>query len=731
MHPKHVTPQPVRPIDWAANLTTELLAPPTNEDRPLQIIHGFDRWLTHPEQPTGEAGIDAFLERLCAMGIGGIVTNVSSQDYLQSPRQWEILRYGLRKAHALGLVLWLYDERGYPSGSAGGIVTRAHPEYIAQGLACYQLTVTGPVALDYPLPLSCQTCIWASATQTPATATTASILDLTPQVDTQGTLHWNVPTGAWTILYLAQRIMYEGTHAAGNFHEFRQYPNLLDPRAVAAFIRVTHEQYRREIPPDLWSAIRAIFTDEPSLMATYAPDLPASHRDKVAVLDRPLFTDRPPAVPWVAGLLARFQVVKGYDLRPRLFQLFISDTPEASFTRQDFYEVVTQIYCESYYQQIQNWCRPYGIAASGHILAEENLLDHVRYHGSLFAAIRALDVPGIDMLDADPQRMLAGEGFMVAKQAASVAHLTGAKAVHSETCDFFQRLEGRQSTAAERIGQANLLYVLGINQITAYWNWEDIGAEAYHQYNDYLGRLARLLRGGVHVCAVAVLYPIRTLWAHFTPAATSPYKHPWLQSIAKSFVDLVRELLCHQIDVDLIDEAALISGIKRAGQLWVADEAYRVVLLPPLDTLSLATAEALLAFAHAGGKVFGIGAPPVLAESQACTQRLSDLMAQLFTPDGPGQICEIATAAKHLQQAGVVDLELSQPDAEILFTHRRQAGREIYFVVNVSPHAKEIQPRLPIPGPYCIYRPLTEAIESCVDLPQLALTGYEGIFLLA
>ncbi|HEY3340412.1 MAG TPA: hypothetical protein VGK81_00275, partial [Anaerolineae bacterium] len=279
-------------------------ANPSNEYRPLQIVHGMDVMLLDAEHLTGEAGIDQRLHKLKEMGLGGIVTNVGFKDYLLSERQWEIYRYGVQKANELGLLLWIYDEKGYPSGGAGGIVTRAHPETVALGLGSYTKEINGPAEVRFSLPMSCRRFIWAGALPDAATATQSSVWDLTALVDAQGNLAWQAPAGKWTLYYLAERVMYEGTHATGNYSDFKQYVNLLNPHAVAEFLHVTHEQYARETPPEVWSHIRAIFTDEPSLMTPYVSELPLSHRGKIPVVDTPLFVDRPPAVPWVEDFAA-------------------------------------------------------------------------------------------------------------------------------------------------------------------------------------------------------------------------------------------------------------------------------------------------------------------------------------------------------------------------------------------------------------------------------------------
>ncbi len=49
-------------------------------------------------------------------------------DYL-TPEFFELCKYAIKQAKALGMNCWIYDEGGWPSGSACGKVTEAHPEY--------------------------------------------------------------------------------------------------------------------------------------------------------------------------------------------------------------------------------------------------------------------------------------------------------------------------------------------------------------------------------------------------------------------------------------------------------------------------------------------------------------------------------------------------------------------------------------------------------------------------
>ncbi len=704
-------------------------ADPPKPYRPLQMVHGFDDMLRDRPGLVGEAGIDERLDKLISLGIGGVVANVGFRDYLESPRQWEIYRYGLQAATRRDMVLWWYDEKGYPSGTAGGLVTRSHPEFASLGLACYHVRAAGPADVVFPRPADCRAMVWAGAFAGDLRqACRERCTDLCGQVDADGTLRWTAPAGDWTILYLAERVNPAHMIPSGTGEELRHYVNLLDPKVTAEFLRVTHEAYYRQTPPELWKRMRAVFTDEPTLHSEYGA---------AALSGNAKETDHPPFVPWIGTFPASFIKAKGYDLRPLLYLLFCSETEEACYVRQDFYDVLTQVYAAAFYSQIGTWCRAHGIASSGHVLNEEWLGTHVACHGSLFAAIRRLDLPGIDMLDGDPVRMLNGLGFLTAKQVASVAHLIGADEVHCECSDWVQRTtEKRGVTARERIGQGNLLYVMGVNQVTSYWGWEDIGEDRYRAYNDYMGRLALLLRGGRHVCDVAVLYPIRAAWATFVPHSPlaaanidTPAFNARLDRLGGiGYAQPVRDLIQSQVDLDIVDEQAILEATIEDGRLCVAQERYRIVVIPRADTLGAATAEKLAALGRAGGSVFFIDTPPMRGESAEATGRLQ-LAIKTLVDSGPGQSIALDQLPRVVRENGAGDFTLAAPDRDVLFTHRRVDECDVYFVINAAAAPRTICPRLRVPGSYSLYRPSTGTTCASPAGSEIHLDGFEGVFL--
>lgn len=184
---------------------SSLFRSPPAEYRPLQIVHGFDNLGADAET------IRKRLQDLRSLGVGGLVVNVSFHNYLRSEEQWRLFLEGLKIAEDLGFVIWLYDEEGYPSGAAGGLVLEKKPEFEAVGL---------------------------------------------------------VRLGENAKIQYEVRRMYEGTHCTENVYKKRRYINILNQEAVKTFIALTHDEYAKRIS-NIGKRIQAIFTDEPSLMTTY------------------------------------------------------------------------------------------------------------------------------------------------------------------------------------------------------------------------------------------------------------------------------------------------------------------------------------------------------------------------------------------------------------------------------------------------------------------------------
>lgn len=651
--------------------------------RILKIIHGW---------PDEAAEQDRWRTQLLRQGFGGVVCNVSFREYVESEPRWEAFRRAVTEAKAAGMALWLYDERGYPSGNAGGLVLRDHPEWEAEGLLVADVECgPGPVSLEVPpgeLLLAAAFPLQGESAAPPErngggafTAPPDGRRALPAPVD--GRVSWEAPPGRWQLVVITRAPLYAGTHAEGNLAEPMPYVNLLRPEPTQRFLEVTHGRYAARLGPDLSRWFEALFTDEPSLMSMFFRRMPY----------RPL--------PWAPGLPAEFRRRRGYDLPRVLPDLVHRDAgPAAAKHRHDFWQTVGELVSENFFGQIQTWGRQHGVPSGGHLLAEENIVNHVPLYGDFFRAMRRMDAPGIDCLTSVPEDV----PWYVARLAASAAELEGRRLVMCETSDHAQvwRPAGdarpkRVVSEAEIRGTVNRLMVAGVNVITSYYSFTGLNDEALRRLNEWVGRCATLLTGGHQVADVAVLYPVESLWTHFIPAAHWATASPDANRIGSLFRTVGDVLFEAQRDFTVVDSRALAEARVEGDVLVHGSLRWRVVVLPGVDTLPLAAWQNLDRFARNGGWVVGLGTRPANSATDFPSDAVRELGRRWFgtgdepcvqtVGEGRGVFLPAGTEvqlARVLEQALAPELAGIPAGSALRVTRRRIEGREVYFLVNDS-----------------------------------------------
>ncbi len=97
---------------------------PAPEYRALKIDHNF----AYLPGETWEQKAASLVE----YGFGGAACNMRwDGNYLQPGQSLDDFAAFVQAAHKQGVRIWLYDEYGYPSGSAGNLTVKDHPEYAA------------------------------------------------------------------------------------------------------------------------------------------------------------------------------------------------------------------------------------------------------------------------------------------------------------------------------------------------------------------------------------------------------------------------------------------------------------------------------------------------------------------------------------------------------------------------------------------------------------------------
>lgn len=232
------------------------------------------------------------------------------------------VRFAVELAKELGMKVILYDEAMYPSGACGGKVVAENPDFAAKGL---------------------------KMTESPDLEEGETLI---ATAEYEGKMRYFVMAPTYGVIrgvYYGQDDCDPGAPRAAD---------LLNPQAVDAFIRLTHQTYYDALSEHFGDTIIAIFTDEPSLLGRCA---------------------RGGLRPWTDGLMDEFRA-RGYDENdlPALFLQYNDENDLLAFIAEGgrkaeqakvnlgYEDLIHQRMNTQYYGKIAKWCTDHGIALTGH-----------------------------------------------------------------------------------------------------------------------------------------------------------------------------------------------------------------------------------------------------------------------------------------------------------------------------------------------------------------------------
>jgi hypothetical protein len=585
------------------------------------------------------------------MGFGGFFMHSRTgleTEYLGD--EWfELINACADEAEKLGLEAWLYDEDRWPSGLAGGLVSK-NPEFRQKAIL---------LEID------------------PEGAGEHVIAEFTCDLD--GVVCTNLGSGKNKLRF---SVVEQGR---SGFYNGFTYIDAMNRDATEAFLKSTHEKYAAQCGDRLGKSIKGIFTDEPHRGALL--DGFSMYREDGAF-----------CVPYTQKLFVEFRKRFGYDLKEKLPELFLQvEGRRISQVKWHFVELLQQLFLENFAIPCQQWCEKHNLILTGHVLHEDNLTAQTAMSGSVMRYYEHMAAPGVDVLTE------GNRNYWIVKQLASAARQTGKKQLLSE----LYGCTGWQMPFAGHKAVGDWQALLGINLRCHHLSWYTMRGEAKRDYpasilhqsawcheykhvEDYFSRFGLMMAQGEPVCDLLVINPVETFWAqvHLGWSKGLGLQDEHLQTLEKKYQQLFIWLLESQIDFDYGDEEMMSRLASVEGDtLRVGQAAYKTVLISGMETIRSSTLELLEQFVAAGGNVVIAGDAPDYIDAQYAV-RNTQYETIAFTKDAV---------------LSVVPQPLATVDAPDLFGQlRRTDGGLIFAALNVNRDERRenvtvrIQTELPI-----------------------------------
>lgn len=488
------------------------------------------------------------------------------------------------KAKEENMLAWLYDEDRYPSGFAGGFVTK-NKRYRERPLI---FTKNKMENVDFDKDLSVENDSYYFVGAYDICLNDKGEITEYKKIgfDDEGANKWYA--------YLKSKEPDAWFNNCG-------YIDAMCGEAVDEFIKVTHERYKECFGNEFGKTIPAIFTDEPNFGRMWCMKFANGSDDGIMV--------------WTLDFDQTFEEKYEFNIIDRIPELFwnLKDN-KMSVARYLYHCHLNERFAEAFTDKIGKWCDENNIYLTGHVLDEESMFRQTTCIGEAMPLYRGFNIPGIDILCDRIE-------LTTAKQCQSVVHQYGREGMLSE----LYGVTGWQFDFRGHKFQGDWQAALGVTVRVPHLSWVSMEGRAkrdypasfnyqspwYEEYSyleNHYARLNTVLTRGKPVVNVGVIHPIETYWVNYGPNDTTGMTRTDLDD---NFESMIECLLFGTIDFDFISESMLPELCGAVGRsLEVGAMKYDTIIVCGSMTLRQTTADILKKFRENGGKVIFVGSIP-------------------------------------------------------------------------------------------------------------------------
>ncbi len=555
----------------------------------------------------GNEAIYRWVDWCASLGFGGISLIVGHEGDMPAINDawYDVLldstEAAVQRAAELGLSVWIFDEWGYPSGTAAGLVCdnedfRSKKLHVALD---YYLSAGDSVTFQVPDRLVSAGAIPINKYSFYAPAGPCKPLECGVSGSCITYIAGETPERVVLVTWESLSFI---THAVienkpDNFA--LSTIDLLNPDAVRRFTEVMHVPYYNRLKQYFGTVIKAFFYDEPELCFEY---------------------------PWTVGLENTFIKKKAYDLRDQLPILMTYnraayhpgwDGASALIDKlsADYRDVWTSAAADGFYGGVLQWCHAHGLLSVGHQDMDNHTETLCSVSGDFFKNNRYNDHPGIDVISDNIE---LGRFNDFPRYAGSCKRFYGKKRAISETFALMgsaQYPDRMRFVLEQQVIRGVDEFILMISEMEPEEpniHCVSPGDPAIERFgpmiNAHVGRAAQVSNIGVPGATTALYIPIDNIYKYQQAkrdAHVNNWKLPW-----DAVDEIARELTYHLIDFEYIwDDALTMLPLDIGPFTDPSGGRIDTIILPSRVELKNEVLERLKAFARGGGRVITIEAP--------------------------------------------------------------------------------------------------------------------------
>lgn len=504
------------------------------------------------------------------------------------------------------------------------------------------------------------------------------VKDLTSQVS-DGRVFVDVPNGLWCVNVI--KTTRKGTGR-------KNYINTIDHDAVRYFIDQIYEPHYAHYKDDFGKTFAGFFSDEPEI-GSFGGEY--GHDANIGKFNMKM--------PWSQTLHERLKELWGSEFAENLMALWTtpdrnSNENKSGLCRMQFADIAARLYGENFCEQIGDWCRQHGVEYIGHVIEDGGMHAHMGIGaGHYFHALWGQDMAGIDVvlqqirpgLDDCKFHSVGGNlgyhgelyHYALAKLAASLAHMDSKKKGRA-LCEVFGAYGWAEGLKLMKWLLDHML-VNGINYFVPHaFSMKDFpdpdcpphfyarGMNPQFPYfknlMEYCNRVSHLISNGVHIPAVAVVYPAEQEWAgEYLP----------VEAIGK-------QLLRNQIDYEILPTDVLLTMTVVEGKLKWENEQVPVLILSGSRCITKMLADWLCKAAEKGLKIVVVGQKPLAMDNNGILREWTSQIKDNLT------ICEQEDLADILYSFGVDEIKTKKYEPWLRYYHYKHQNGEFWLFMNQS-----------------------------------------------